>query len=454
MTLPATTSSSLSVILLIWSIITLQSSVTNCFHFQPQDYYDNPAIVETHSHVSLDSGHPSANNPIHNSNDYNNDQGVNKTRTIKYSPSTGITGINLSPGVDLTTTINKGHQPTKLSPTNYFKQHPRVGPVRGVPSTKTKPLFDGHLIDHGHGHSTSGGDNEEEDAKEEEKKPSAVSLKNGNKQKASNLQADIKRINIKKKELLTKVHHQHADHQSSKDDQSEDKNGDNSGAGQEHKSGHSQQANQGRQANGHSKAHTSSKHDHNHQSSSPKEGGQQQETEPEQQPPQVNVQVLGSPEYVSEDYGNNYDTQEHPLHPHHDHHHHIPHNLRSYPYDYHEAYPYHGHQDVSYRSEFYWLIPLIMIIGIGALLLPLCSLFMTTLASNGAIGLTGRRRKRRSSSSSSSSDRGWTGPLLDLKYHGLDVMEIFDLNDDELNQSINRLLNVVGNSIASISSTD
>lgn len=59
-------------------------------------------------------------------------------------------------------------------------------------------------------------------------------------------------------------------------------------------------------------------------------------------------------------------------------------NPRYYDYDY----------DLAYRSDFYWLIPLVIIIGIGALLLPLCSLFMTTMVSNGAINLTGRRRRR------------------------------------------------------------
>lgn len=58
-------------------------------------------------------------------------------------------------------------------------------------------------------------------------------------------------------------------------------------------------------------------------------------------------------------------------------------NSPRYEYDY----------DVAYRSDFYWLIPLVIIIGIGALLLPLCSLFMTTMVSNGAINLTGRRKR-------------------------------------------------------------
>ena len=61
-------------------------------------------------------------------------------------------------------------------------------------------------------------------------------------------------------------------------------------------------------------------------------------------------------------------------------------NMRVFDYDY----------DVAYRSDFYWLIPLVIIIGIGVLILPLCSLFMTAMVSNGAINFTGKRRKRRS----------------------------------------------------------
>lgn len=49
--------------------------------------------------------------------------------------------------------------------------------------------------------------------------------------------------------------------------------------------------------------------------------------------------------------------------------------------------------EVAYRSDFYWLIPLVIIIGIGALLLPMLSLFMTIMVSQGAITLTGRRKR-------------------------------------------------------------
>ena len=55
----------------------------------------------------------------------------------------------------------------------------------------------------------------------------------------------------------------------------------------------------------------------------------------------------------------------------------------------------YGHE-LGYRSDFYWLIPLIIVIGMGALLLPLMSALMTALVSTGAITLTaGRRRRRR-----------------------------------------------------------
>lgn len=53
----------------------------------------------------------------------------------------------------------------------------------------------------------------------------------------------------------------------------------------------------------------------------------------------------------------------------------------------------YGGGEVAYRSDFYWLIPLVIIIGIGALLLPLLSMFMTIMVSQGAISLTGRRKR-------------------------------------------------------------
>jgi len=71
-------------------------------------------------------------------------------------------------------------------------------------------------------------------------------------------------------------------------------------------------------------------------------------------------------------------------------------------YDYDNTY---ANYDVAYRSDFYWLIPLVIIIGIGALILPLCSLFMTTMVSNGAISLSGRRKRSTEEVGNSISDQ-------------------------------------------------
>lgn len=57
----------------------------------------------------------------------------------------------------------------------------------------------------------------------------------------------------------------------------------------------------------------------------------------------------------------------------------------------HEAH--YGH-DIGFRSEHYWLIPLIIVIGCGALLLPMLSVLTTALVSSGAITLTAGRKKR------------------------------------------------------------
>lgn len=56
----------------------------------------------------------------------------------------------------------------------------------------------------------------------------------------------------------------------------------------------------------------------------------------------------------------------------------------------------HGHDMSSYsKSDFYWLIPIAFLIGAGALLLPIISVFMTTLVTSGTLTLNaGRRRKR------------------------------------------------------------
>lgn len=66
------------------------------------------------------------------------------------------------------------------------------------------------------------------------------------------------------------------------------------------------------------------------------------------------------------------------------------------PYYKNMGYDYADTGDVSYRSDFYWLIPLTIIIGIAALILPMLSFFMTIMVSNGAInlsGLSGRRKR-------------------------------------------------------------
>lgn len=56
----------------------------------------------------------------------------------------------------------------------------------------------------------------------------------------------------------------------------------------------------------------------------------------------------------------------------------------------------HGHDMSAYsKSDFYWLIPIAFLIGAGALLLPIISVFMTTLVTSGTLTLNaGRRRKR------------------------------------------------------------
>ena len=46
------------------------------------------------------------------------------------------------------------------------------------------------------------------------------------------------------------------------------------------------------------------------------------------------------------------------------------------------------------KSDYYWLIPLVIVIGFGALLLPLLGTLMTTMITQGTINLTAGRRKR------------------------------------------------------------
>jgi hypothetical protein len=46
------------------------------------------------------------------------------------------------------------------------------------------------------------------------------------------------------------------------------------------------------------------------------------------------------------------------------------------------------------KSDYYWLIPLVIVIGFGALLIPLLGTLMTTLITQGTINLTAGRKKR------------------------------------------------------------
>lgn len=71
---------------------------------------------------------------------------------------------------------------------------------------------------------------------------------------------------------------------------------------------------------------------------------------------------------------------------------------RPYPIDIwrHHRYDYWDpSHDLMYgRTDYYWLIPVAFIIGIGALLLPVFSLFFTAMVTTGTINLTAGRRKR------------------------------------------------------------
>ena len=46
------------------------------------------------------------------------------------------------------------------------------------------------------------------------------------------------------------------------------------------------------------------------------------------------------------------------------------------------------------KSDYYWLIPLVIVIGFGALLIPLLGTLMTTMLTSGTLTLTAGRRKR------------------------------------------------------------
>ncbi|RWS31817.1 hypothetical protein B4U80_02601 [Leptotrombidium deliense] len=54
-----------------------------------------------------------------------------------------------------------------------------------------------------------------------------------------------------------------------------------------------------------------------------------------------------------------------------------------------------GYDDLFYgKSELYWIIPLVFVLGIGALLLPIISIFMTSMITSGTLTLSAGRRKR------------------------------------------------------------
>lgn len=57
-------------------------------------------------------------------------------------------------------------------------------------------------------------------------------------------------------------------------------------------------------------------------------------------------------------------------------------------------YDYWENAELYARSDYYWLIPVAFIIGIGALLLPVFSLFITAMVTTGTINLTAGRKRR------------------------------------------------------------
>ncbi|KAF7490763.1 hypothetical protein SSS_10444 [Sarcoptes scabiei] len=64
-----------------------------------------------------------------------------------------------------------------------------------------------------------------------------------------------------------------------------------------------------------------------------------------------------------------------------------------YDYSYLDSYA----SDIQGKSDYSWIVPLIIVIGFGTLLIPLLGTLMTTMMTQGTINLTaGKRRKRRS----------------------------------------------------------
>ena len=418
-----------------------------------------------------------------------------------YLPENKFQGVKLPTGNFQSSNVPKSNLRDSNLPSSYRHRHPRL-PIRGVPASsnhgqnQSKPVTDPddhesnqktnihesnqktnihesnqkaniHESNQKTNHDTNQETNQEPNQKTNQEPNQEKVIKT--KKRAPSTPGS--KIQVKKKEIekMHKVQHHHVHEVSSKEEPEEEKSNpesDQTGTGRgpanegrkSNSEGRTQSGNSKHDHSGHDHStsgnskHDHSGHDHSKSGKSKHDhstgNGNQDQSEAEPEVPQVKVQVL-SPEYTSEDYGNQYDTQDPSsgIDPHYHH------NLRSY-YDYHDPYAYHHHvqEPISYRSEFYWLIPLVMIIGIGALLLPLCSLFMTTLASNGAVSLGGRRRKRRKRAAGLNGNflkengQDWTGPLLDLKYTGLDIFTLFD--DDGLNEQIDRLLTTLGKSIA------
>ncbi|KAI2797854.1 hypothetical protein BLOT_015274 [Blomia tropicalis] len=64
---------------------------------------------------------------------------------------------------------------------------------------------------------------------------------------------------------------------------------------------------------------------------------------------------------------------------------------RGYDWSYLDGYSH----DVYGKSDYAWIIPLIIVVGFGTLLIPLMGTLMTTMITQGTINLTAGRRRRR-----------------------------------------------------------
>ncbi|KAH9388593.1 hypothetical protein TYRP_007935 [Tyrophagus putrescentiae] len=63
--------------------------------------------------------------------------------------------------------------------------------------------------------------------------------------------------------------------------------------------------------------------------------------------------------------------------------------------------------DMYGKSDYSWLIPLIIVVGFGTLLIPLMGTLMTTMITQGTINLTAGRRKRSSEPLLENSSTNW-----------------------------------------------